>query len=64
MEAAKKYGIARAVMYDTASDAANAMFDLNRDMIKDDPSLVVISETSRNAALGGLFKQGVRKLAG
>lgn len=58
MEAAKKYGIARAVMYDTASDAANAMFDLNRDMIKDDPSLVVISETSRNAALGGLFKQG------
>ena len=64
MEAAKKYGIARAVMYDTASDAANAMFDLNRDMIKDDPSLVVISETNRNAALGGLFKQGVRKLVG
>ena len=64
MEAAKKYGIARAVMYDTASDAANAMFDLNRDMIKDDPSLVVISESNRNATLEGLFKPKHEKLVG
>lgn len=56
MEAAKKYAIERAVMYDASLDATNAMFDLNRDIIKEAPSLIVISETNRDTALESLFK--------
>lgn len=51
METARKYAIPRAVMYDAALDATNAMFDLNRDIIKDDATVLAISEEGRNVAI-------------
>lgn len=41
---AKDYGIPRAVMYDTALDENNPMFDLNRDIIKEQKDTVVLSK--------------------
>lgn len=43
MEFAKEYKIPRAVMYNSASDINNPMFDLNRQLIKEDTNVVIIS---------------------
>jgi DNA protecting protein dprA len=51
LEAAYKYGIPRAVMYDVALDAHKPMFDLNRDIIKEDSSVIQITESERAASL-------------
>lgn len=41
---AKDYSIPRAVMYDESSDANNPMFDLNRQMIKEQPNISIINK--------------------
>lgn len=41
---AKEYNIPRAVMYDQTLDANNAMFDLNRDLIKEQRDISVIQQ--------------------
>lgn len=43
---AKEYGIPRAVMYDVDLDFQNPMFDLNRDLITDDKSVIIIDQSS------------------
>ncbi len=44
MEYAKDYGISRAVMYDEHIDDNNPMFDLNRDLIKEQNDITVITQ--------------------
>lgn len=44
---AKEYGIPRAVMYDQTLDHQNPMFDLNRDLIRDDKTVMIIDEASK-----------------
>ncbi len=41
---AKEYNIPRAVMYDQMIDADNSMFDLNRDLIKEQRDITVITQ--------------------
>lgn len=41
---AKDYGISRAVMYDEILDYGNPMFDLNRDLIKEQSNITIITE--------------------
>ena len=44
MEAAKKYGIRRAVMYNPEVNKDDAMFNLNRKIYKEDSSIIVINK--------------------
>jgi DNA processing protein len=41
---ARDYGIPRVVMYDGELDESNPMFDLNRDLIKSDKSVLILSQ--------------------
>lgn len=41
---AKDYNIPRAVMYDNHSDESNPMFDLNRDLIKEQKDITIITQ--------------------
>lgn len=41
---AKDYSISRAVMYDESSDINNPMFDLNRQLIKEQPNISIINK--------------------
>ena len=41
---AKDYGIPRAVMYDEHIDENNPMFDLNRDLIKEQRDITIITQ--------------------
>ena len=41
---AKEYGIPRAVMYDESLDENNPMFDLNRDIIKEQKDVTIITQ--------------------
>jgi DNA processing protein len=41
---AKSYGIQRAVMYDNDIDENNPMFDLNRDLIKEQPNITIFTQ--------------------
>ena len=43
MEYAKNYGIPRAVMYNVKTDFNNPMFDLNRQLINEDKSVIVLT---------------------
>lgn len=43
---AKEYGIPRAVMYDESIDEKNPMFDLNRDLIKEQREITIISQNN------------------
>lgn len=43
MQYAKEYNISRAIMYDTIKDSDNAMFDLNRQLLKEDKDIIIIS---------------------
>jgi DNA processing protein len=43
---AKEYNIQRAVMYDEESDVSNPMFDLNRDIIKEQKDTIVIKQNT------------------
>ena len=51
ISAALRYSIPRAAMYDAELDATNAMFDLNRDIIQDDATVIAIAETERTSAI-------------
>lgn len=44
MEFAKEYNIPRAVMYDEHLDEGNPMFDLNRDLIKEQKDITIIKQ--------------------
>lgn len=46
MEYAKNYNIPRAVIYDKNLDESNPMFDLNRQLIKEQASITVINQDS------------------
>jgi DNA processing protein len=48
---AKDYSIPRAVIYDEKQHLNNPMFDLNRQLISEEPSIVVFSEGSSATAL-------------
>ena len=48
---AKDYSIPRAVIYDEKQHLNNPMFDLNRQLISEEPSIVVFSEESSATAL-------------
>lgn len=54
MNYAKEYNIPRAVMYDVSEDEQNPMFDLNRDIIKDQRGVTVITQEN--------FHESVTKL--
>ncbi len=41
---ANEYGIPRAVMYDKNSDEINPMFDLNRDLIKEEKNITILTQ--------------------
>ena len=41
---ANEYGIPRAVMYDKNTDENNPMFDLNRDLIKEQKDITIITQ--------------------
>ena len=41
---AKDYDIPRAVMYDQSIDESNPMFDLNRDLIKEQKDITIITQ--------------------
>lgn len=51
---AKEYGIPRAVMYDESHDENNPMFDLNRDIIKEQKDVTIITQDN--------FDEKVREL--
>lgn len=44
MEYAKNYNIPRAVMYNENTDIDNPMFDLNRQLIKDDKNVTILTK--------------------
>lgn len=45
MEKAKEYGIKRAVIYNAAKHVDNPMFDLNRQIIKEDGNKAIIIDS-------------------
>lgn len=48
---ARDYRIPRAVMYDRNADANNPMFDLNRQLIKEQPDLLIINQDNLTEAV-------------
>lgn len=48
---AKDYLIPRAVIYDEEQNLSNAMFDLNRQIIQEDPNIIVFNERNSTSAL-------------
>ncbi|MCX7878514.1 MAG: DNA-protecting protein DprA [Ignavibacteria bacterium] len=62
MNFAKKYGIARAVMYDNLSDEKNPMFDLNRDLIKEDEDVVIINDENLSETVSSVVNRIRQKL--
>lgn len=55
MEFAKDYNIPRAVMYNSISDINNPMFDLNRQLIKEDKDVLVISSENTVKQVENIF---------
>jgi DNA processing protein len=51
MEYAKKYNIPRAIMYDHRLDGNNPKFDLNRQLLKEDKNIIVITEDNLQESL-------------
>jgi DNA processing protein len=58
MDKAKKYGIKRAVIYNDAKHADNPMFDLNRQIIKDDKNAIVINSANMAETIPKLCQVG------
>lgn len=52
---AKNYGIPRAVMYDEQIDENNPMFDLNRDLIKEQDDITIITQDNVCKALSKIL---------
>lgn len=55
MQFAKEYNISRAVMYDSEKDGGNPMFDLNRQLIKEDKEVIVISSENTVKIVENIF---------
>jgi DNA processing protein len=55
MQYAKEYNISRAVMYDSEKDSDNPMFDLNRQLIKEDKDVIVISSENTLKIVENIF---------
>ena len=55
MEYAKEYKTPRAVMYDGEKDINNPMFDLNRQIIKEDKEVIVISSENTVKIVENIF---------
>lgn len=53
---AEKYGITRAVTYNPESDELNPKYDLNRQIMQADPSVLVVSESFMSEVLDKLVK--------
>lgn len=53
---AKDYSIPRAVIYDQEQHFRNPMFDLNRQIIQEDPTVVVFNEKNSKSALSKILK--------
>ena len=53
---AKDYSIPRAVIYDQEQHFNNPMFDLNRQIILEDPTVVVFNEKNSRSALSKILK--------
>jgi len=61
MEYAKNYNITRAVMYDKNNDANNPMFDLNRKLINEDNSVIILTRKRLGKIVDGI-KESKRNL--
>ena len=55
MQYAKEYKIPRAVMYDSVVDINNPMFDLNRQLIKEDKEIAIISSDNVKTILDKIY---------
>lgn len=53
---AKDYSIPRAVIYDQEQHLSNPMFDLNRQIIQEDPTVVVFNEQNSRSALSKILQ--------
>lgn len=53
---ANEYGIPRAVMYDKNTDENNPMFDLNRDLIKEQRDITIITQDNITDAVSKIMK--------
>lgn len=63
MSFAKGYNIPRAVMYDQENDENNPMFDLNRDIIKEESDITIITQdTIRDAIKKIMQKSSIKKM--
>lgn len=54
---AKDYGIQRAVMYDEHIDKNNPMFDLNRDLIKEQKEIIIITKDNVFEAVSKILEK-------
>ena len=54
---AKNYDIPRAVMYDKSIDENNPMFDLNRDLIKEQQNIAIITQDNLNEIIQKLVQK-------
>lgn len=56
MQYAKEYDIPRAVMYDSEQDVNNPMFDLNRQLIREDNGIIVLTTENRDQMVEKIIK--------
>ena len=57
MEYAKNYNIPRAVMYNEKTDINNPMFDLNRQLIKEDKSVIILTQKNIEKIIADIKKR-------
>lgn len=60
MEFAKKYNIPRAVMYDQNLDSNNPMFDLNRQLITEQNSIIILTQKSLEELIKKIKNKNIR----
>lgn len=58
MEYAHNYGLPRAVLYDELENCNNPKYDLNRQLMREDGGITVISRQNREAAIGKILSCG------
>jgi len=61
MEYAKNYKIPRAVMYNENIDINNAMFDLNRQLINEDNSVIILTKKSLENTINKIKENKINK---
>jgi len=60
MEYAKNYNIPRAVMYNEYTDVNNPMFDLNRQLIRGDKDVVILTKNNLNKIIDNINENEVK----